>query len=53
MLSKNDVQRLLPGAADCVEDGVLEYYKYANRAGVSYEQLEKECGVVAIEVQAL
>ena len=44
----------MPGiATDNLLDGVQEFFKYKNRAGVSYKDLEKRHGVVGVVVAVL
>lgn len=52
MLANKGVGCLLPGKADVV-DAVRVYHSIANRKGQSYEDLEKDKGVVALTVELL
>jgi ASC-1-like (ASCH) protein len=53
MLHAQGTQRVLPGMAQDVVDGTRIYHEMCNRTGVSYRELEKSCGVVAILLEAL
>lgn len=44
---------VLPGVATDNFEGIQEYYKYQNRAGVSYKDLETQHGVVGILLATL
>ena len=54
LLRKFGPSNVFPGVAEDVHDGVQEYYCYKNRAGIPYEDLEKQLGgVVGILVDTL
>lgn len=53
MLHEQGTHLVLPGMARDHVEGVEIYYGMCNRAQVSYRELEKSCGVVAIVLEAL
>lgn len=58
MLQQYGTSDVLPGmearpGADGIDEAVSLYHSMANREGTSYKELERQHGVVAIEVQVL
>ena len=53
MLTCLGTDKVLPGAALDPARGAALYHTYCNRQGISYAELEKTCGVVAIALEVL
>ena len=53
MLLAEGTQHFLPGQAQDPVEGAAIYHSFCNRQGISYRELEKSNGAVAITVEAL